>query len=183
MRAFNKRRIRDRTVSGLSPGRSGEIKKKFSWVSFLCSPPFRYPLHSRVTAVAGKRSRSFCQKCKWRVTAKHTCTLRMRLRKQNDTVQLCLLCGGHRTCAETAPGSRGTSHVTNSAVATSVDIQSALCKATVVCSHSESHTTRTQWFCSDTENSAIVATEALRAHLEMTSSSLHIIIINIIIVT
>ena len=42
-----------------------------------------------------KRSRSFCQKCMWQVTAKHTCTLR---------VWLCMkwhgawLCGVHRTC-------------------------------------------------------------------------------------
>ena len=29
----------------------------------------------RVNAAACKRSWSFCQKCRWRVTAKHTCTL------------------------------------------------------------------------------------------------------------
>ena len=38
---------------------------------------FRYPFHPRVTAVA--RKRSFSQKCKWQVTAKHACTLRMWL--------------------------------------------------------------------------------------------------------
>ena len=38
-----------------------------------------YPLHPRVTAVARKRSRSFCQRCMWQVTAKHTCTLSMWL--------------------------------------------------------------------------------------------------------
>ncbi len=31
---------------------------------------FRYPFHPRVTAVARKRPRSFCQKCRWQVTAK-----------------------------------------------------------------------------------------------------------------
>ena len=35
--------------------------------------------HHRVTAVACKRPRSFCQKCGWQVTAKYTCTLRMWL--------------------------------------------------------------------------------------------------------
>ena len=42
---------------------------------------FRYPFHPRprVTAVARKRSRSFCQKCRWQVTAKDTCTLCMWL--------------------------------------------------------------------------------------------------------
>ena len=33
---------------------------------------FRYPFHLRVTAVTRKRSWSFCPKCRWRVTAKHT---------------------------------------------------------------------------------------------------------------
>ena len=32
-----------------------------------------------VTAVACQRSRSFCQKCRWQVTTKHACTLRMWL--------------------------------------------------------------------------------------------------------
>ena len=31
---------------------------------------FRYPFHPRVTTVARKKSRSFCQKCRWQVTAK-----------------------------------------------------------------------------------------------------------------
>ena len=40
---------------------------------------FRYPFHTRVTAVARKRPRSFCQKCRWQVTAKHAYTWRMWL--------------------------------------------------------------------------------------------------------
>ena len=31
----------------------------------------RCPFHPRVTAVAGKRLQSFCQKCRWQVTPKH----------------------------------------------------------------------------------------------------------------
>ena len=31
----------------------------------------RCPFHPRVTAVARKRTRSFCQKCRWQVTLKH----------------------------------------------------------------------------------------------------------------
>ena len=42
----------------------------FSWVSFLCWLLFRYPFHPRVTAVARKRSRPFCQKCRWQVTTR-----------------------------------------------------------------------------------------------------------------
>ena len=49
----------------------------FSRVDFLCWLLFRYPFHPRVTTVARKKSRSFCQKCRWQVTAKHAYTLRM----------------------------------------------------------------------------------------------------------
>ena len=52
----------------------------FSRVDFLCWFLFRYPFHPRVstvTTVARKKSRSFCQKHRWQVTAKHTYTLRM----------------------------------------------------------------------------------------------------------
>ena len=35
----------------------------------------RFPFHPRVTAVARKRPRSFCQKCSWQVTPKHAYTL------------------------------------------------------------------------------------------------------------
>ena len=35
---------------------------------------WRCPFHPRVTALARKRSRSFCQKCRWQVTPKHTYT-------------------------------------------------------------------------------------------------------------
>ena len=35
----------------------------------------RCPFHPSVTAVACKRPRSFCQKCRWQVTPKHAYTL------------------------------------------------------------------------------------------------------------
>ena len=63
---------------GSSPGRSGE-RIFFPGVNFLCWVLFRYPFHPRLTAVARKWSWWFCQKCRWRVTAKHTCILRMWL--------------------------------------------------------------------------------------------------------
>ena len=72
------RRTRDRKVPGLSPGRSGGIIFFFR-VNFLCWRLFRYPFYPRVTAVARKRPRSFHQKCKWQVTAKHKYTLPMWL--------------------------------------------------------------------------------------------------------
>ena len=68
------RRTRDRKVAGSNPCRSGG-RILFSRVNFLCWLLFRYPFHPRVTAVARKRPRSFCQKCRWQVTAKHAYTL------------------------------------------------------------------------------------------------------------
>ena len=66
-----------------------------------------YSVHPRVTAVACKRSRSFCQTCRWQVTAKHACTLRST--RWRDTVHGCMV---YTELAETAAVSRGSSHVT-----------------------------------------------------------------------
>ena len=63
----------DWKVWGLNPCRSGG-RIFFPRVNFLCS---YFGICS--TAVARKRSWSFCQKCRWQVTAKHTYTLRMWL--------------------------------------------------------------------------------------------------------
>ena len=73
-------RTRDRKVPGSSTGRIGG-KIFFSRVNFLSSLVFRYPFHTRITAVARKRCRSLCQKCRWQVTptTKHTRTLPMWL--------------------------------------------------------------------------------------------------------
>ena len=65
-------------VAGLSPCRSG-ARIFFSRVNFPCWLLFWYPFQPRVTAVACQRSWSFCEKCRWQVTAKHTYTLRMWL--------------------------------------------------------------------------------------------------------
>ena len=67
----------------------------------------------RVTAVAHKRSQSFCQKCRWQVTAKHAHTLHMWLCMKWHGAWLY---GVQRTCAEMAAISCGTSHT--SAVST-----------------------------------------------------------------
>ena len=69
---------RDWKVVGSNPCGSGR-RIVFSRVNFLCWFLFRYPFHPRVTAVTHKRSWSSCQKCRWQVTAKHACTLRMWL--------------------------------------------------------------------------------------------------------
>ena len=100
------RRTRDWKVAGSKPCRSGG-RIFFSMVDFLCWLLFRYPFHPSVTAIACKRSRSFCQKCRWQVTAKHAYTL---------CIWLCMkwhgawLHGVHRTCTKTAAVSCGTSH-------------------------------------------------------------------------
>ena len=71
-------RTRDWKVAGSNSCRSGG-RIFFSGVDFLRWLLFGYPFHRRVTAVARKRSRSFCQKCRWQVTTKHAHTLRMWL--------------------------------------------------------------------------------------------------------
>ena len=72
------RRTRDWKVAGSNPCWNGG-RIFFSKVDFLCWLLFRYPFQPRVTTVARKKSRSFCQKCRWQVTAKHAYTLRMWL--------------------------------------------------------------------------------------------------------
>ena len=69
-------RTRDWKVAGSNPCWNGG-RIFFCRVNFLCWLLFRYPFHPRVTTVARKKSRSFCQKCRWQVTAKHAYTLRM----------------------------------------------------------------------------------------------------------
>ena len=73
-----KYRTRDWKITGSNPCWNGG-KIFFSRVDFLCWLLFWYPFHPHVTTVAHKRSRSFCQKCRWQVTAKHAYTLRMWL--------------------------------------------------------------------------------------------------------
>ena len=54
-------RARDWKVAGSNPCWNGG-RILFSRVDFLCWLLFRYPFHPRVTTVARKKSRSFCQK-------------------------------------------------------------------------------------------------------------------------
>ena len=63
-------------VSGSSPGKSGG-RIVFSGVHFHVLTLIPYSFQPRVTAVARKISRSFCQKCTWQVTTNHACTLGM----------------------------------------------------------------------------------------------------------
>ena len=99
-------RTLDWKVTGSNPCWSGG-RIFFSRVNFLCWLLFRYPFHPRVTTVARKRSWSFCQKCRWQVTAKHAYTLSMWLCMKWHGAWLY---GVHRICARTAAVSCGTSH-------------------------------------------------------------------------
>ena len=100
MAQWLERRTRDRKDSRSSPQQERRenvlLQGQLSVLTFI-----RYPFHLWVTAVARKRSHSFCQNCGWQVTAKHTCILCMWLR----TTWHCKLV---HCCME----SRGTSHVT-----------------------------------------------------------------------
>ena len=112
------RQTRDQKVPGSSPRKNGG-RIFFSRVNFLCWLLFRYPFHPRVSyrrAVARKRSRSFCQKCRWQVTAKlsnYQCILSMWPVLNEVTLSTSAwLNGVHKTCTETAAVSHGTSHAT-----------------------------------------------------------------------
>ena len=50
-------------------------------IKFVCWPSVGVRSTPRVTAVARKRSRSFCQKCRWQVTPKYAYTLTQRSRR------------------------------------------------------------------------------------------------------
>ena len=107
----------------------------------------RYLFHSRVTAVARNGCLSSCQKCKWQVTAKRACTLRIRLYiKRRDLVHGCNVCTER---AETAAVPCGTSHVTTKQrckYTTSVDSQKTRYKKAAV-TRLESHATKAQLIC------------------------------------
>ena len=78
---------------------------------------------TRVTAVARKRSRSFCQKCRLQVTAKHTHTLPIWL--PSDTVTWCMVECCTQNLRRNGSISRGTSDATSTEryqYTTSVDI-------------------------------------------------------------
>ena len=87
------RQARDRKVAGSIPNRSGGIIF-FSCVKFLCRLLFRYPFHPRVIAAARKRARSFCQKCRWQVTAEHT-GMWLQMKCHCKLVHGCVLYTGH----------------------------------------------------------------------------------------
>ena len=109
---------------------------------------FRYPFHLHVAAVARKRSQSFCQKCRWQVTAKHAYTVRMWLcMKWLDMLHGSMV---YTECAETAAVSRGTSQV---APKQGCKYFGGYSKRAVT--HSESHATKAQLLRWRTENSAI----------------------------
>ena len=59
-------RTRDRKVASSNPGRSGR-RIFFSKINFLCWLLHGVRSTTRVTAVARKRPRSFCQKCRWQL--------------------------------------------------------------------------------------------------------------------
>ena len=95
-----------------NPCWSSGVKKKSPGLTF-CADSFWYSFHPHVTTAAHKKSRSFCQKCRWQITAKHAYTLHMWLCMKSHGAWLY---GVHRTCVETAAVSYGTSHT--SAVST-----------------------------------------------------------------
>ena len=78
--AVIKRRTHDRKVADLSPtGAAVELLFFLLQGHLSVLTLIRYPFHLRAIAVALKGSWSFCPKCRWQVTNKRTCTVRMWL--------------------------------------------------------------------------------------------------------
>ena len=129
------RRTQVRKFAGSNPCWSSR-RIFFSRVNFLCWLLFQYPFHPRVTAVARKRSRSFCQKRRWQVTAKHAYTLRMWLCMKWHGAWLY---GVHRTCWDWLSSSRFLWHqpCQRCKYTTLVDIQKHTIKK--LFTHVESH--------------------------------------------
>ena len=147
------RRTRDRKVSGSNPCRGGG-RIFFSSVNFLC---WLYFGIRSTPVLAGKRPRSFCQKCRWQVTAKHTYTLPMWLwMKWHCNLAGAWLNGVHRTCADTAafhvaPAMQHPQRATSTPLPWILII-----RAIKGCSHSFRVTCQcAQWVCLRSENSAI----------------------------
>ena len=104
------RRTRDWKVAGSNPCWNGG-RVFLSRVNFLCWLLFQYPFHPRVTTVAHKRSRSFCQKCRWQVTAKHAYTHVCGF-EWSDTVTWCMVEWCTQNPRRNGSIWRGTSHAT-----------------------------------------------------------------------
>ena len=68
------RHTRDPKFATASPGMSGG-RIFFSRVFVVVVDSYSMSVPPRVTAVASKTPRSFCQKCRWQVTPKHAYTL------------------------------------------------------------------------------------------------------------
>ena len=61
-------------VVGLNPCRNGRGEFSSLGPTFCADSLFWDPFHLHVTTVACKRPQSTCQKCRWQITAKYTCT-------------------------------------------------------------------------------------------------------------
>ena len=144
-------RTRDREVAGFESRQERREKVYSTWSTF-CADSFRYPFH--ITALARKRSLSFCQKCRWLVTARHACTIYIWLcMKWHGMVHGCMVYTEH---AETAAVSRGTNYVTTKQCCkyiTSAGIPNGPYKARVI--HLGSHAAKAQWVCLRAKNSAV----------------------------
>ena len=94
-----------------------------------------------------KRSRSFCQKYRWQVTAKHTYTLHILYIcgfARSDMEHEVTLYGVHRTCAERDAVSCGTSH----ASAVNTPLRWIFKKHAIKSQSFMQNHTRAQWVCS-----------------------------------
>ena len=109
---------------------------------------FQYPFHPHITAVGHKRSQSFCQKCRWQVTAKHAYTWCIHVALHEVTWCMVVWCT-QNLCRD---GLCGTSHA--STVSTPLWWRKKKMRYKKLVTHVEPHTS-TVSLLEKVENSAI----------------------------
>ena len=93
------RRVIKRSQVQVPVGAAGEFTSL--WLTF----------YADSSAVAHKRALSYCQKCRWQITAKHTCILRIWLRIKWHSTLVHGWHGVHIMCTEMPGVLSGTCHV------------------------------------------------------------------------
>ena len=96
----------DGKAASLNPGRSS--RRTFFSRSALCADSYSVSVPPCVTAVACRRPRSFCQKCRWQVTPKHAYTLDSTKSGWADYAAVQALCGNLSGNKLTCNSSRNT---------------------------------------------------------------------------
>ena len=116
-------------------------------MNFLCWLLFQYPFHPPCYCSSTWRSRSFCQKCRWQVTAKYAYTLRMWLCTKWH-VTWCMVVWCTQNLRQDGSSFMWHHLCQRCKYTTSVDIK----KRVIKCYSLMQNHMRAQWVCSRAEN-------------------------------